>query len=157
MIKKQTTINIAVAILLLLAVCSSGCMTATRTDLVKNGQVTIEQQRTGKAYIAWSSACKEKGDLVITGVLRRRDHVGWAIKTHVDVTILSADGTVLSETRSSGIYVARRITGRGYLSFERFKIRMANVPANGSLVHLVSHGGKHDDATKLNSNIMEVH
>ncbi len=146
--KKQSTINIIVVTLLLLVVSSSSCTAANRTDLVKSGVVTIEQQRTGKAYIAWSSAYKEKGDLVITGVLRRRDHVGRPIKTHVDVAVVSADGTVVDEARSSGVYVSRRITGRSYLSFERFKIRIPSVPAQGSLVRLVSHSGKHDDATK---------
>ena len=146
--KKRSAINITVITLLLVVVSSSSCIAANRTDLVKNGVVTIEQQRTGKAYIAWSSAYKEKGDLVITGVLRQRDHVGGPIKTHVDVTIMSPDGTVLDEARSSGVYMSRRITGRGYLSFERFKIRIPSVPAKGSLVCLVSHSGKHDDATK---------
>ncbi len=144
MVKKRGAINITIVTLLLFVVSSSSCVAANRTDLVKSGVVTIEQQRTGKAYIAWSSAYKEKGDLVVTGVLRRRDHVGGPIKTHVDVTIVSPDGTVLDEARSSGIYVSRRITGRGYLSFERFKIRIPGVPAKGSLVRLISHSGRHD-------------
>ncbi len=148
MIKKRSTINVTVITLLLLVVVSLSCTAANRTDLVKSGVVTIEQQRTGKAYIAWSSAYKEKGDLVITGVLRRRDHVGLPIKTHVDVTIVSPDGTVLDEARSSDVYVSRRIIGRGYLSFERFKIRIPSIPAQGSLVRLISHSGQHDDATK---------
>jgi len=148
MMKKRNTINVTVVTLLLLVVISLSCTAANRTDLVKSGVLTIEQKRTGKAYIAWSSAYKEKDGLVITGVLRRRDHVGLPIKTHVDVTIVSPDGTVLDEARSSGIYVSRRITGRGYLSFKRFKIRIPSVPVQGSLVRLVSHSGKHDDATK---------
>ena len=147
MIKKRNTINMTVVILLLLVV-SSSCMAANRTDIVKSGVVIIEQQRTGKAYIAWSSAYEKEGALVITGVLRRRDHVGRPIKTHVDVTIVSPDGIVLNETRSSGVNVSRRITGRGYQSFEHFTIRIPNVPAKGSLVRLVSHSGKHYDATK---------
>ena len=149
MIKTQSTLKAVTATLLFLVlVVISGC-TANRTDLVKNGVLNIEQQATGKVYIAWSDAYKEEDGFVITGVLRRRDHVGSPIKTHVDVTIVSPDGTVLDEGRSSGIYVSRRITGRGYQSFERFKIRIPNVPAKGSLIRLVSHSGKHDDATKF--------
>ncbi len=143
MIKKRGIIIITVAALL---VVISACTAANRTDLVKSGVVTIEQQKTGKAYIAWSSAYRQEGDLVITGVLRRRDCVGRAIKTHVDVTIVSPDGTVLDEARSTGTRVSRRITGRGYKSFERFKVRIPGVPARGSLVRLVSHSGKHGDA-----------
>ncbi len=147
MTKKRSVIKIIVVTLLLLVV-GSGCMVADRTDIVKSGIVTIEHQRTGKAYIAWSSAYEEKGGLVITGVLRRHDHVGKPIKTHVDVTIVSADGTVLKKIRSSGVKVSKRIAGRGYQSFERFKIRIPSVPAKGSLIRLVSHSGKHDDAKK---------
>jgi hypothetical protein len=140
-------IKLLLLLIMLFAVCVSGCMASNRTDIVKSGVVTIAQQRTGKAYIAWSSAYEEQGSLVITGVLRRRDHVGRPIKTHVDVTIVSPDGTVLGEACSSGVYVSRRITGRGYQSFERFKIHISSVPAKGSLVRLVSHSGRHD-ATK---------
>lgn len=143
MIKKRGIIIITVAALLVVVI--SACTAANRTDLVKSGIVTIEQQKTGKAYIAWSSAYEKEGDLVITGVLRRRDRVGRAIKTHVDVTIVSPDGTVLDEVRSADIRVSRRITGRSYKSFERFKVRIPGVPAKGSLVRLVSHSGKHDD------------
>jgi len=132
----------------MLAVVISGCTEPYRTDLVKSSVLNIEQQRTGKVYIAWSDAYKEDGGFVITGVLRRRDHVGGPIKTHVDITILSPDGTILDEARSSDVYVSRRITGRSYLSFERFKVRFPSIPAQGSSVRVVSHSGRHDDTTK---------
>jgi hypothetical protein len=148
MIKKRSTINVTVITLLLFVVISLSCTAANRTDLVKCGVLTIEQKRTGKAYIVWSSAYKEKDGLVITGVLRRRDHVGLPIKTHVDVTIVSPEGTVLDEARSSDVCVSRRIIGRGHPSFERFKIRIPSVPAQGSLVRLISHSGQHDYTTK---------
>ena len=134
-------------LLFLVIVVISGC-TAGRRDLVKSGILNIEQQEKGKVYIAWSDAYEEEDGFVITGVLRRRDHVGVPIKTHVDITILSPDGTVLDEARSSDIYVSRRITGRSYLSFKRFKVRFPSIPAPGSLVRVVSHSGQHDDATK---------
>ena len=145
MIKKRSTINItAVTLLLLIVASSSSCIATNRTDLVKSGVVTIEQQRTSKAYIAWSSAYKEKGDLVITGVLRRKDRVGVPIKTHVDVIVMSADGTVMDKVSSSDAYVSRRMARSGYKSFERFEVRMANVPAKGSMIRLVSHSGMHN-------------
>ena len=85
----------------ILAVVISGCAEEYRTDLVKSGVLSIDHQRTGKVYIAWSDAYKEDSGFVITGVLRRRDRVGGPIKTHVDITILSPDGTILHEARSS--------------------------------------------------------
>lgn len=143
MIKKQNTINIAVLTLVLLAIFSSSCVASNRIDLVKNGTVTIAQERTGKAYISSSSAYEKNGELVITGVLRRRDHLGGPIKTHVDVEIVSAGGVVTGKVSSSDVKVSKRIVGRGYKSFERFTVRIANVPAKGSVIRLVSHSGSH--------------
>jgi hypothetical protein len=146
MIRNLSTISIAIVSLFFLAVIS-GCTTVDRSDLVKSGILNIEQERTGKVYIAWSDAYEEGDGFVITGVLRRRDRVGMPIKTHVDVTILSPDGTVLDEARSSDVYVSRRIIGRSHQSFERFKVRFPSVPPQGSLVRVVSHSGQHDDTT----------
>ncbi len=148
MMKKKVLILVIATVLGILTTVISGCAT-NRVDLVDSGVLTLAQHTTGKVYIAWSGAYEQDDGFVITGVLRRRDHVGLPIKTHVDVTILSADGTILDEARSSDVCVSRRITGRSYLSFERFKVRFQNVPAKGSSVRLVSHSGQHDDATKL--------
>ncbi|MHC4558577.1 MAG: hypothetical protein ACYS80_14890 [Planctomycetota bacterium] len=131
-----------------LSVVIPGC-TAKRVDLVDSGVINLEQLNMGKVYIAWSSAYEHDDGFVITGVLRRRDSVGMPIRTHVDVTVLSPDGKILDEARSSDVCVSRRITGRSYLSFERFKVRLTNIPAKGSLVRVVSHSGRHDDTAKL--------
>jgi hypothetical protein len=147
MVRKYWIITMVVS-LGILTVVFSGCTEAYRTNLTKSGVLNIEQQRTGKVYIAWSEAYEENGGFVITGVLRRRDRVGVPIKAHVDVTIFSPDGKILDEARSSDVYVSRRITSRGYLSFERFKVRFSSIPADGSSIRVVSHSGRHDDATK---------
>ena len=146
--KKKVSILVIATVFGILTTVISGCA-ANRVDLVDSGVLSLAQHTTGKVYIAWSGAYEQDDGFVITGVLRRRDHVGLPIKTHVDVTILSADGTILDEARSADVCVSRRITGRSYLSFERFKVRFPNVPAKGSSVTLVSHSGQHDDATKL--------
>lgn len=148
MMKKKVLILVIATVFGILTTVISGCA-ANRVDLVDSGVLSLTQQSTGKVYIAWSGAYEQDDGFVITGVLRRRDHVGLPIKTHVDVTILSPDGTILDEARSSDVCVSRRITGRSYLSFERFKVRFPSVPAKGSSVRLVSHSGQHDDATKL--------
>ncbi len=79
-----------------------------------------------KAYIAWSSAFEKDDGLVITGVLRRRDHVGIPIRTHVDVSVLSPEGIILNEVRSSDVYVSRRVTGRSCMGSERFEVHLPN-------------------------------
>lgn len=133
--------------LFLLLIVVSGCAETNRTDLVTSGAVTIERQKASKAYIAWSNAYQEEGSLVITGALNRRDHLGWPIKTHVDVTIISPDGTILDQARSPDIFVPVHLTGRSYQSLRRFKFNLPIVPVRGSVIRLVSHSGKHDDAT----------
>ena len=113
-------------------------------DLVDAGVLNLEQHTTGKVYIAWSDAY---GDgFVVTGVLRRRDTVGLPIKTHVDITIQSPDGTIIDKSRSSDVHVSKRIIGRGQ-SLQRFKVRFPKMPPQGSLVHLVSHNGLHNNST----------
>jgi hypothetical protein len=115
----------------------SSC-TTNRVDLVKSGVLTLEKQAAGKVYIAWSDAYEQAGELLISGVLMRHDHVGMPIKTHVDATIVSPDGRTLDTACSKAIYVPRRITGRGQ-SLKRFNIRFPHVPPQGSSVRLECH------------------
>lgn len=146
--KTRLSVNLLTVGFSVLSVFISGCVT-NRADLVESGVVRLEQCNMGKVYIAWSSAYEKDDGFVITGVLRRRDHVGIPIRTHVDVTVLTPDGTILDEARSSDVYVSRRITGRSHLSFERFKVFLPDIPAKESLVRVVSHSGRHDDTTKF--------
>jgi hypothetical protein len=148
MMKKKFLTTIVMLGFSLLSIFISGC-TSNRVDLVYSGVINLEQHKTGKVYIAWSNAYEQDDGFVITGVLRRRDHAGMSIKTHVDVTVLSPDGTILDEARSSDVYVSRRITGRSCLSFERFKVCLPKIPAKESLVRVVSHSGLHNDTTKF--------
>lgn len=141
---KRYSVTLITTGLSVLMTVISGCA-AARTDLVDTGVLTLEKQRGGKVYIAWSSAYEQDDGLVISGVLRRHDHVGNAIKTHVDVTILSPDGRVIDTARSNEVYVPRRITGRGQ-SLKRFRVHLPNLPPRGSLVRMTSHSGPHNDS-----------
>ena len=127
-----------------LSLVFSGC-TAGRVDLVKNGDLTLQEYSPGKVYIAGSDAYQEGEGFVVKGILRRSDTVGVPIKAHVDATVQAADGTIIDQQRSSDIYVSRRFPGRMYLSFERFKVPFSCIPPQGSTVCLVSHSGSHDD------------
>ena len=142
--KKKVLSLVIATVFSLLAFLIPGCA-MNRVNLVDTGKLSLEQYRTGKVYIAWSGAYEQDDGFVISGVLRRRDSVGAVIRTHVDVTVLFPNGTIFDEARSSDVYVARRITGRSYLSFERFKVCFPSVPATGSSVRLVSHSGRHND------------
>ena len=125
----------------MLVVAISGCAT-NRVDLVATGVLTLEEQTSGKVYIPWSDAYKDGDGFVVTGVLRRHDHIDLPIKTHVDVTVLSADGKVIDQARSSDVDVPRRITSRAQ-GFKRFKVRFPSIPAKSSKVSVVAHSGPH--------------
>ena len=142
--KRLSTITAALSLGLFVSIIS-GC-TANRVDLVDSGFLTLEKQAAGKVYVAWSDAYDRDGGFVVTGVLRRSDHVGSPIKAHVDVTVLSPDGRVVDTARSGDVYVPRRITGRGQ-SFKRFSVPFSSKPPRGSTVRVVSHSGLHDEAT----------
>lgn len=122
----------------------SGCAT-NRVDLVDAGVVTMQKHATGKVYVAWRRA-QECGDgFVITGFLRRSDHVGSPAKAHADVTVVSPDGRIVETARSNEQYVARRRTGR-WQSFQRFRVQLSKMPPRGSSIRLLSHSGPHNDA-----------
>ena len=127
----------------ILTIVISGCAT-NRIDLVDSGVLSLEQHTMGKVYIAWSDAYEDGDGFVVTGVLKRRGTIGMPIKAHVDVTVLSPDGKVLDEARSSDVYVPRRITGRGQ-SLQRFRVRFPSIPAEGSKVSIVTHSGSHNN------------
>ncbi len=142
--KKLSTVTVAMSFGLLVSAVS-GCA-ANRIDLVDSGFLTLEKHATGKIYVAWSDAYKHEDGFMITGVLRRRDHVGSPIKAHVDVTVLSPEGRIVDTARSNAVYVPRRITGEGQ-NFKRFSVHLPNMPPRGSTVRVVSHSGPHGDAT----------
>jgi len=147
--KKKVLKSVTIIVLALLTIVISGCAT-DRVDLVDAGVLSLEQHTTGKVYIAWSDAYEDGDGFVVTGVLRRRDTVGLPIKSHVDITIQSPDGTIIDESRSSDVHVPRRITSRGQ-SFRRFKVRFPRIPDKGSKVSVVAHVGQHDDAEEHNN------
>jgi len=139
MMKKKLLSLVIATVFSSLAIIISGCAT-DRVDLVDAGVLSLEQHATGKVYIAWSDAYEDGDGFVVTGVLRRRDTVGLPIKTHVDITIQSPEGTVIDESRSSDVHVPRRIVGRGQ-SLQRFRVRFPSIPAEGSKVSIVTRSG----------------
>ena len=144
MATKRSAVRIVI-LLVVTAAIVSGCA-ANRVDLVRAGVLTLEPHAEGKVTIAWSSAYKDNGSLVIAGVLTRHDHVGLPIRTHVDITVLAPDGRTLDESRTPDIYVPAHVTGRGQ-SLKRFEVRFPHLPPQGSSVRLVCHSDPHDETT----------
>ncbi len=136
-------------VLAILTIVILGCAT-NRVDLADSGVLSLEQHAKGKVYIAWSDAYKDGDGFVVTGVLRQHNIVGSPIKSHVDITIQSPDGTIVDKSRSSDVCVPRRIIGRSQ-SLQRFRVRFRNLPDEGSKVSIVTHSGFHSN-TKNNGN-----
>ena len=88
----------------ILTIVISGCAT-NRVDLADSGMLSLEPHAKGKVSIAWSNAYEDGDGFVVTGVLRRHDIVGSSIKSHVDITIQSPDGTIIDKSRSSDVCV----------------------------------------------------
>jgi hypothetical protein len=129
---------------IIIASVFSGCGT-NKVDLVDAGVITMNKTATGKVYVAWSSAREVEDGFEVTGVLRRSDSVGLPIMAYVDVTVVSPDGRIIESARSDAVYVPRRRIGRGQ-SMQRFKVKLPEIPPQGSSVRLVSHSGSHNDA-----------
>jgi hypothetical protein len=115
----------------------SGCN--SRNSLVEQGIVSIETKPSKKVKILWMDVYKDGEDIIVYGVVRRRSHTSYPLKTHVDATILSPDGKVLQEAHTSDIYVPRFVPGKG-INFKRFEIRFPDMPGNFS-VQAVVHSG----------------
>jgi hypothetical protein len=113
----------------------SGCA-VHREDLVKSGCVTLQKHHSGKVYIAWCDVYRDENGLLVKGVLRRSDHIGFPIRAHVDTRVMLPDGNIIQEACSGDTYVPRRITGRGQ-SLKRFTVRLPETPPRGSSIRLV--------------------
>jgi len=142
MVKKTCVKLILVGIAVLMAT-TIGCA-SNRLDLVKTGKVFIETVPSQKVKILWVNIYQEGDELVVYGVVRRFGISSYPLKTYVDISILSADGTLLHEARTPDIWVPRRLSGKG-IAFKRFRMRFPDIPPEGSLIRTVCHGSPHND------------
>jgi len=137
--KRAVFASVIGTVLVMLAMLLSGCAN-NRINLVDSSVLTLEKQASGKVYIAWCDAYKNEEGITVTGVLRRRDNIGLPIKKHVDVTILSPEGTILNKARSPDYYIPRDIIGR-FEKLQRFTVCFPNVPPQGSVVRVIASNG----------------
>jgi hypothetical protein len=127
------------ALLVASAILMSGC--GERGVACIGGRtLNLQKDADGRVRVAWINARESDGGFVVSGVLRRMDQLGAPIKAHVNVVVVSPEGEVLDKARSSDIYVPRRIASK-VQSFERFEVRFADVPPDGSFVRVVAECG----------------
>jgi len=119
----------------------SGCVT-NRVSLVDENMVSVEKQGNETVEVLWTDVYQDGEDTVVYGVIRRRSHTSYPVKTRVDVAILSPDGTMLQEARTPDIHVARRVPGKG-IDWTRFNVRFPGMLTQGSKVNMIVHSGSH--------------
>ncbi|MHC4478221.1 MAG: hypothetical protein ACYTEL_21495 [Planctomycetota bacterium] len=144
MTKEALSLLIAVAFGML-SIGISGCAT-DRVDLVKEGIVSVQTVPSKKVKILWTDVYQDGGDTVVYGALQRRSHTSYPLSTHVDIGIISPDGTTLHEIRTPDIHVARRIPGKG-INWTSFRVRIPGSVPKRSKIEMVVHYSRHEDET----------
>ena len=145
MMKKKILSLVIAMVFGILTIVISGC-TANRTNLVDKGIVSVETVPSKKVRILWTRVYQDGEDFVVYGVVQRRNHTSYPIRTHVDITVLAGDGTIRQQARTQDIYVSRRRPGKG-INWTRFRVRLPGQPAQGSRVNMVVHSAAHNAKT----------
>ena len=119
-----------VTALSILAMAMPGC--SSRNSLVEQGIASVETKPIKTVEILWVDVFRDGEEIIVYGVVRRRSHTLYPLKTHVDVSILSPDQKVLREAHTPDIYVPRFTPGKG-INFKRFEICFPDIPGNFSV------------------------
>ena len=120
----------------------SGCAVSGE-NLSKKGVVKVERVPSERVAIPWADVYRSDEGLIVRGVVRRRDYSSQPLLIHVDATVLSGDGEVLTEATGRDLWVPRRRVGRGFNHVD-FEIRLPATAPEGSTVKLVCHPGSRD-------------
>ena len=141
--EKTFTIS-SVLILSVLMVFVSGCA-VNRVSLVDTHQVSVARQDSEKIKILWTDIYQKDGQTWAYGVLKQSSSVGGTIKAHVDIQILSPDGSLQYETVSKELYVPRKRIGR--MDWKRFRVQLPSELLIDSRVIMSVHSGHHENKT----------
>jgi len=117
-----------------------GCAT-NRVSLVDQSIVSVETVPSEKVRILLTDVYGDGENVVVYGAVQRRNYTSYPMKTHVDITVSSPDGTILHEARSLDVSVPSHRPGKT-VDWKRFEVRFPDIP-KGSKVRLVAHGGSH--------------
>ena len=135
--KTQIKIQSIVRILYLSTIFVAGCL-ANNVDLVDNDAVSLERVSTKYFYISWVRVYEQEDATEVCGEIRRRyrGRGGNGGHGHIDVVVVSPDGTVLEEV--STLYYPRDIP-RKSAPVAYFTVRLSQPPPPGSTVRLSHH------------------
>lgn len=145
--------GIALLILGVLLASITGCAT-NRVSLVDTNQVIVAKQDSEKIKILWTDVYQKDGQTWAYGVLEQRGYgPSMPIKTHVDVQVLSEDGSVCYETFSEDVNVPRNRVGKGP-DWKRFRVQLPIEISEGSKVFMSVHFGQHKENSAFTERIV---
>jgi len=145
----KNVVNGAVLVSLVAAV--SGCAT-NRINLADENSIAVVNQDGEIVKVLWADVYHQDGRTWVSGVLKQNGLSRSSVKRHVDIQVLSVDGSVRYETFSDDVDVPRRRIGRGP-GWGRFKTNLDIDVLPGSTVTVRIHSGAHD---RLNSRVSDV-
>jgi hypothetical protein len=119
-----------------------GCVT-NRVNLSDEGLVSVEKQDGEKIKILWTDIYQKDGQTWAYGVLEQRGYHPSAIKTHVDIQVLSKEGSVYYETFSEDVYVPPLRARKGP-NWIRFRTPLAGKISEGVKISMAVHSGIHE-------------
>ena len=118
----------------------SGCATISRVNLVKKGVVSVSAVPSEKVNILWPIVYQDDSGYLAYGAVQRRWQGGSLLRSHVDVSVVSPDGSVVYEGRTRDMYVPRRIPGKG-INWLRFRLPLPVKVSDGYRVKMKAHSG----------------
>ncbi len=134
----KTKLFYKIITMLVVFITFSGCVTFKRTDLVKEGVVSVNRISTKQADISTIHLHKSKNKTEISvfvnfrGAYRRFSH------GHVDITVYAPDKSVLNKTITGSRYIHARRGVRGAINF---RARIPGDVPDGSTIQAVYHKG----------------
>lgn len=128
----------------------SGC-SVSRTNLVGNGVCTIERVNTSdRISIRSAKVYQDNGDTVVSGKVKLNKNLRQSKQGHVDIAVISPDGTVLDT--ASAFYNPRKRTRRMQLKANKGSSFTAGFPGSlpqGSIIRLAPHNSIEETASKI--------
>ncbi|MHC5082558.1 MAG: hypothetical protein ACYTET_01270 [Planctomycetota bacterium] len=138
--QKSTMLTI---VAVLMAAILTGCSSSQMSKLDEH-EIVIEKQDSSNVKILWADVYQQDGQMYAAGILKQPATNTRTIKTHVDIQIVSADGSVQSEIISGDLIVPANSFSKG-LSWKRFKVPLSGELPKGATVNIVVHSGSHDN------------
>lgn len=139
---KKVCTSLSAVVLTVSLLALAGCASLGE-NISQEGKVAVERVPSAKVDILRADVYQQEENVAVRGVLQRHNHTTEPLQVHIDATILSGDGRVLTETIGRDVWVPRRSPGKGFQSNE-FDLPLPVTPPEGSTLKLVCHAGSRE-------------